>query len=745
MNHAKRRLVLAVVLLLSVSIGTPPEALAAKKTPPRKSKAATVKKAAPRVGWPETRRVAVADTIHGVPVGDPYRWLEDADDSEVREWMRAQDEFARARLTPLPARDKLKERFREVLYIESISPPSHKGKRYFYTRTHADKEKSIVYFRAGEESDEEVLLDPNEMSEGSNIALRGWFPSYDGRYVAYKLSKNNSDAAIMYVREVKAGEDLEGDVIEGAKYAQASWTPDAQGFYYTWLPTDPEIPIAQLPGWAEIRFHRLGDDPEDDEIIHPSLGDPTKFISADLSRDGRWLFLSIRHGWTRSNVYVKDLKSGKRMPEPPAAGGASSPTSEAGFRPLVVGQDALYEVLAWKGRFYIHTNEGAPRYRLFKVDAKRPERANWREVVAERAEAVLQKVQIIGNHLVLLYEKNAVNQIEVRTLAGEPVRRIGLPGLGSASAITGNPDEDNAYFRFASYTHMPQIYRTSIKSGETTLWETVEYPIDVSAMVTRQVWYESKDGTPVSMFLVHRKDMQRNGDNPLLLTGYGGFNASMTPNFAPAVAVWLEHGGIFAVPNLRGGSEYGEEWHRAGMLGRKQNVFDDFIAAAEYLVAEKYTRPERLAIRGGSNGGLLVGAAMTQRPDLFRAVVCGAPLLDMVRYHRFGSGKTWIEEYGSADDPKQFRFLLAYSPYQRVRAGTAYPALLMLSPDSDDRVDPMHARKFVAIVQWAQAGERPVWLRVEKQAGHGGADLVRQKVEEEADSYAFLFDQLGMN
>lgn len=344
----------------------------------------------------------------------------------------------------------------------------------------------------------------------------------------------------------------------------------------------------------------------------------------------------------------------------------------------------------------------------------------------------------------LSYTKDASSRLEVRTLEGKPVREVPLPGIGSTGGMVGNPDEDDAYFTFSSFTIPPEIRRTSVASGETTLWHRVKVPVDPSPYTVEQVWAPSKDGTKVSMFVVRRKDMPKDGSTPFLLTGYGGFNISMTPRFSAGLYPWLEAGGGYAVPNLRGGSEYGEEWHQAGMLHKKQNVFDDFIAAAEWLVANRYTKPERLAIRGGSNGGLLVGAALTQRPELFRAVVCSVPLLDMVRYHLFGSGRTWIPEYGSAEDEAQFRTLVAYSPYHRVRKGAAYPALLMMSADSDDRVDPMHARKMTALLQAANAGPHPQLLRIEKNAGHGGADMVKQAVESSADAYAFLMNELGM-
>jgi prolyl oligopeptidase len=353
-------------------------------------------------------------------------------------------------------------------------------------------------------------------------------------------------------------------------------------------------------------------------------------------------------------------------------------------------------------------------------------------------------VRIVGNHLVLAYLANAHSEVQIATLDGKPVRKMDLPGLGTAGGMVGREDEDDAYYSFNSFVQTPQIFRTSVKTGKTVLWEEIKYPVDMSPYLTEQVWYPSKDGTKVSMFVTHRKDMAKSGDNPTLLTGYGGFNLAKTPGFAALYAVFLEHGGVIAMPNLRGGGEYGEEWHRAGARQHKQNVFDDFNAAADFLVAEKFTRPERLAIYGGSNGGLLVGAAMTQRPDLYRAVVCAVPLLDMVRYHLFGSGRTWIEEYGSSEDAELFKAIYAYSPYHRVKAGTPYPALLMLSADSDDRVDPMHARKFVAAIQHATTSKLPVLLRVEKNAGHGGADLRRQKVEESADAVSFLMQQLGM-
>jgi prolyl oligopeptidase len=696
--------------------------------------------------FPATRRGDDADVLHGVTVADPYRWLEDASNPDVQAWMAQQDGLARAALAKLPARDALARRFRELYYIDSFGVPEHKGKRWFFTRKHADKEKGVSYYRDARDGADHVLVDPNTLSEDGSVTLRGLSPSDDGRYVAYRLSRNNADSAILHVRDLATGKDLP-DTIDDARYAAASWTPDSKGFYYTWIPKDASIPRADLPGYQEIRYHALGTDSTKDPVLVPALHDATKFLGVDLSFDGRWLFVTVSHGWRSTDVWYKDLKArpgdAKRRPQVVPDEGA--PFAAAGFAPLVVGQDHHYAVTAWKDVFYIATDEGAPRFRLFSVAGTQPARARWKEILPERADATLGNVQVVGGRLALAWTRNAHSELEIRGLDGRPVRTIELPGLGATTAIVGRPDEDELYFDFSSYLGPTQVFSASVKSGKTTLWQAAKVPLDASKIVVEQVWYPSKDGTRVSMFLIHQKDWQKTGANPTYLWGYGGFDVNITPGWNPAMAVFVEHGGVVAVTNLRGGGEYGEDWHKAGMLERKQNVFDDFIGAAEYLIAEKITQPAKLAIEGRSNGGLLVGATMTQRPELFKAVVCGVPLLDMIRYHLFGSGKTWAEEYGTSADEKLFPAILAYSPYQNVKAGTRYPALLMLSVDSDDRVDPLHARKFVAAIQWATASDAPVLLRIEKNAGHTGADLNAQAVENRADTFAFLFDQLGMN
>jgi prolyl oligopeptidase len=672
---------------------------------------------------PATRRDSVTDDLHGVTVPDPYRWLEDVDSDEVQVWMKDQNAYARARLEDYPDRDALRARLRSLLYLDSISPPSRRGERLFYGRRHHDKEKSVYYVRDHEGAPERVLLDPNTMSDDGSVSVQGWVPSWDGSLVAYRKSVNSADTATLYVRDVTTGKDLP-DVIEGARYASPQWTPDAKGFYYTALPTDPSIPPSELPGYAEIRFHRMGTDPAKDELIYPALHDPKTFLGVQLSRDGRYLLVSISRGFDSRDIYFKDLSQDAKT-----------------WTPLTENTKFRSHVDVHEGTFYVTSNDGAPRFRVFAVDPAQPQREAWRELVPEST-ATLESASIVGGKLTLDYLENATSKVEIRELDGSGAQTLELPGLGTTSGLLGRPEDDEAYYYFSSYTSTPRIYKRSMKTGKSELWYEVKIPVDTSSFEVDQVWYASKDGTEIPMFIVHRKDVMLDGTNPTMLTGYGGFSVSLTPSFSAGATLWLERGGVWAVPNLRGGGEFGEEWHEAGKGANKQNVFDDFIGAAEYLIEHRYTSPERLAIRGGSNGGLLVGAAMTQRPDLFAAVVCEVPLLDMIRYHLFGAGKTWISEYGSAEDPAQFRTLWGYSPYHKVDPSVAYPALLMNSADSDDRVDPMHARKFVAAVQ-ASATESPVLLRIEKNAGHGGADLIKQAVESGVDVYSFLLAELG--
>ena len=681
------------------------------------------------LSYPATRRVSADETRFGVTVSDPYRWLEDGASPEVQAWVSAQDKLTREVLARLPGRDALRERLSALAYLEWVSPPLKRGGRAFFTRKLATREKRAVYYREGERGEERVLLDPETMSKDGNVGLGVWKPSYDGKLVAYVVRPNNADAGVLHVRDVATGKDSAIDVIGGAKYANPSFTPKGDGFYYVALPTNTntKIPFAELPGHSEVKFHKIGTDPATDAVVFPKNNNPETELEAHLSRDGRWLIVTVIHAANTPELHIRDM----RKPNSP-------------WVALVKGLEGTMSAVAWKDQIYLRTTDGASRGRVFRVDPAKPAREAWKEIVPEAKDAVLEQMSIVGGHLVLMYLRSATSEIEIRSLEGKKIRAIEFPAPGSSWGVFGEPDDDTAYYNHTSFTAPGSIYQTSIKSGESKLWYAVKAPVDPAPYSVEQVWYPSKDNTNVSMFVVRRKDAPKDGSTPFLLTGYGGFNVSMTPSFDPSLYVWLEAGGGVAMPNLRGGGEYGEAWHQGGMLTRKQSTFDDFIAAAEHLIKSGDTRPERLAIEGGSNGGLLVAAAMTQRPDLFRVVLCAVPVIDMIRFPLYGDGKTWIAEYGSPDKEDHFKALFAYSPYHRVKAGTAYPSVLMLSSDADDRVPPLHAWKLTAALQHASPSGRPILMRVEKHAGHGGADQVKSHVERYADTLAFALHEMGV-
>jgi prolyl oligopeptidase len=681
--------------------------------------------------YPPTRTVHASDIHFGVTVPDPYRWLEDGKSTEVQAWLAAQNKLTRSYLDALPGRDALEKRYAQLLRIDTISAPSRAGDRYFYMKRKAQQEKSVLFWRpVNDPKDEHVLIDPNQFVKTNNASLGATSPTLDGKLLAYSLRPNNADEATLYVMDVETGKDLPGEVIEGAKYADPSWMPDGSGFVYTYLPpADPAHP-EDRPGLAVVRYHKLGTDPKHDPVIHEKTGDATKFIGAGISRDGKWIFFEQQNGWTRNDLYYQPLHG--------------QPTADLAdnWKPIVVGKDFLYSLTAWQGQAYILTNEDAPRFRLFKVGLDNPSRSKWREIVPESPWAVLQGADIVGNHLVLDYLKNVTSLIDICDLEGKLVRHLDLPGIGTVGA-EGDPEHDELFFDFVNFTQPPEIFQTSVTNPTTTLWAKLNIPVDPTPYTVEQKFFKSKDGTQIPMFIVHRKDILLDGSTPFLIYGYGGFGLSMTPSFSGGIYCWLEAGGGFALVNLRGGGEFGEQWHQDGMLLKKQNVFDDCIAGAEYLVKEGYTKPEHLAVRGGSNGGLLAGAMIVQRPDLFRAVICEVPLLDMIRFDQFSSGKTWVSEYGSPDDPDQFKALYAYSPYHHVNKGTAYPSVLFCTATNDDRVDPMHARKMAAALQAATSSANPILLRVESQSGHGGGDQVQKTLEMGTDIWSFLIHELN--
>jgi prolyl oligopeptidase len=682
--------------------------------------------------YPPTRKVEAYDIHFGVKVPDPYRWLEDGQSPEVQAWLAAQNKLARSYLNALPGRAALAKRFAQLFRIDTLSAPSRAGYRYFYMRQNAKQEKAVLYWRSATDPQgpEHVLIDPNPFIATNNASLGTVSPSLDGRLLAYSLRPNNADEATLYIKDVESGKDLPGEVIDGAKYAEPSWLPDGSGFVYTYLPPVDPARAADRPGLAVVRYHKLGTDPKLDPVIHEKTGDPTKFIGADVSRDGKWIFFEQENGGNRNDLYYQPLKG--------------EPTADLAetWKPIIVGKDFAYSIEAWQDQAYIVTNEDAPHYRVFKVGLDDPQRSKWHEIIPESPTLVIQDVSVVGDRLVLQGLENILSRIRILDLDGKLIRDLKLPGIGTAGA-GGDPDHPELFYEFGNFTQPPEIFQANVNDEAQTLWAKINFPVDPSPYAVEQKFFASKDGTQIPMFIVHRKDIVLDGSTPFMLYGYGGFDISMLPEFRAGYYPWLEAGGGFAIVNLRGGGEFGEKWHQDGMLLKKQNVFDDCIAAAEYLISAGYTRPERLAVRGGSNGGLLAGAMLTQRPDLFRVVVCEAPLLDMIRFPLYGGGKTWIPEYGSPDDPDQFKALYAYSPYHHVVPGTAYPSVLFCTPQNDDRVAPMHAFKMTAELQAATSSANPILLRLETQSGHGGGDQVSKSIEYGTDIWSFMIHELG--
>ena len=680
-------------------------------------------------GPPKVKVAPVEDTIHGHKIVDLYRYLEDANDPETREYVERELTYTRSVLDPLPGRNKINSRLSQLLPIGTVASPQMGGPYYFYTRREGNQNQPVLYVREGLRGADRVLVDVNKLSSDATVALDWWFASDDGKFVAYGTSPSGSEVSTLHVIESASGKLLP-DSIERTRAASVAWKPDNSGFFYTRYPKKGDVPEGQEVYNRHVFYHVLGDDPTHDRLIFGEGRDPEAWPSLVISDDGRWLLIDESHGWTKSELFLQDLAANT----PPVL--------------ITTGKDFLYGGDFFRGKLYITTNEDAPRFRAFVADVTNAKHENWKELIPQ-SDAVLTGAGITGGKLFTQYEHNASSELKLFSLEGKKLADIQLPAIGNVPTVGGRYDREDLFFGFESFTAPPSVYHYDLKQGKSELWAKVDAPsIDPSAFDVRQVWYTSKDGTKVPMFVVSKKGIELNGKNPTLLYGYGGFNVSLKPTFNRSMYLWIEHGGIYAVANLRGGSEFGEDWHRAGMLDRKQNVFDDFIAAAEYLIAQKWTDSDHLAIYGGSNGGLLMGAMITQRPDLFRAVVCAVPLLDMLRYQNFQIAKLWIPEYGSADDPKQFDWLYAYSPYHHVKAGIEYPAILFMTGDTDTRVDPMHAKKMAALMQAeAKNGaskDRPILLRIETKAGHGQGKPVTKQIEESTDMYSFLFWQLGI-
>ena len=686
----------------------------------------------PPFHYPPTRESSQVDDYHGTTVADPYRWLEDVDSEETRAWIAAQNAVTFAFLEGIPARERIRRRLTELWSYERYGVPTRKAGRWFYFRNDGLQNQSVLYRSDALEAPPAVLLDPNALSSDGTTALGVTAVSEDGRLLAYSVSESGSDWNEIRIREVLSGTDLP-DRLRWVKFSSVAWTHDAGGFFYSRYPV-PEggDPLLQLNRHHKLYYHRIGTPQEADVLVWERPDQPDWGVAAEVSEDGRYLVLSLWLGTDRRNrLHYVDL------------GDPAAPAITGPIVPLLDAFDAAYAFLGNDGPvFHILTDRDAPRRRVASLRVT--DQSPVLTPIVPEQEDTLESAHLAGDVLVASYLHHAHTRLRRFRLTGEELAPIELPALGSVAELSGERRDATVYFAFTSFLSPTAILSHDVATGDTAVWRAPALRFDASRYETRQVFVESRDGTRLPMFLTGRRDLPADGRAPVYLYGYGGFNVNLTPAFSPGVIAWLELGGIFAMPVLRGGGEYGEAWHRAGMLERKQNVFDDFCAAAEWLIAHRVTSPARLAIGGGSNGGLLVGAALTQRPELFGAALPAVGVLDMLRFHKFTIGWAWVPEYGSADDPAQFPTLLAYSPLHRLRPGTRYPATLITTADHDDRVVPGHSFKFAAALQAAQAGPAPVLLRVETKAGHGAGKPTAKLIEEQADRWAFLVRVLGL-
>ncbi|MGE5287698.1 MAG: prolyl oligopeptidase family serine peptidase [Micromonosporaceae bacterium] len=685
--------------------------------------------------YPNTRRLTQTETIHGHQVSDPYRWLEDAASEETKAWLAAQDDLFASQAGTWQGRDVLAARIRELLGAGYVSPPVWRADRQFFMRRTAEQEHAVL-LAADQESGERTLLDPMAIDASGSTTLDSWQPDKEGRLLAYQLSEGGNEESVLRVMDVASGQIVDGP-IDRCRYSPVAWLPGGKAFYYVRrLPADT-VPPGEDQYHRRVYLHQLGTPPGQDVMVFGADMEKTNYYGVSVSHDGHWLMVTASRGTApRNDLWLADLT-------------ACDPATPE----LVVvqeGLDAQTSAYAGRdGRLYMFTDYGAPRGKLAVADPADPRPGSWRDLISEDPEAVLGGYGILDGPeldrpvLLARWTRHAISEITVHDLAsGERTGAVPLPGLGSASGISEHPDGGHeAWFSYTDHVTPTSVHRYDAVTGQTTLWARPPGTVAVPPAQTRQLSYESADGTEVRMTVTFRADLPN--PRPTILYGYGGFGLSLTPGYSASTLAWVEAGGVYAVAGLRGGGEEGEDWHRAGMLDRKQNVFDDFHAAAGKLIAEGWTTREQLAVSGGSNGGLLVGAAITQRPEMFAAALCSAPLLDMVRYERFGLGQTWNVEYGSAGEPGQLGWLLSYSPYHHVREGTSYPATLFTVFDSDTRVDPMHARKMCAALQHATASDRPILLRREAEVGHG-ARAVSRAVAVAAESLAFLAHFTGL-
>ncbi|NOX60252.1 MAG: S9 family peptidase, partial [Planctomycetes bacterium] len=664
------------------------------------------------------------DVYHGVKVPDPYRWLEDPDAPESRKWIEAENKLTFAYLDGIPQRDKIRKRLTELWNFERYSTPVKIGGRYFFFKNDGLQNHSVAYTTRDLSQEPKILLDPNTFSKDGTVALSGWSVTQDGKHLAYSISEGGSDWVEWHVRDIETGKNLP-DVIKWSKFSGASWTKDGAGFYYSrYDEPSSDSALRSLNEFNKLYFHQLGTKQAADKLVYERKDQKDWGFSGDVTEDGKYLIITVSKGTERKNrLYYKDLS-----------------VADAPVVKLIDVLDAQYGFIDNDGPvFWFQTDLDAPRSRIIAIDIRKADRANWKEIVPETKET-LRGTSLVNNTFIATYLKDAHSQVRLYDIKGKPVGEIALPGIGSAGGFGGKRSDTETFYSFSGYNMPNTVYRYDFKTNTSSIYRKPKVDFDRTQYETKQVFYNSKDGTRVPMFITHKKGTTLNGNNPVLLYGYGGFNIAITPGFSVTNLVWMEMGGVYAVANIRGGGEYGREWHQAGTKLTKQNVFDDFIAAGEWLIANKYTNPKKLAIAGGSNGGLLVGACITQRPDLFGAALPAVGVMDMLRFKDFTIGWAWTSDYGSADNEDEFKALYAYSPVHNVKAGTSYPATMITTGDHDDRVVPAHSFKFAAAIQAAQSGEAPTLIRIETRAGHGAGKPT--KIEESADKLSFLVHEL---
>jgi prolyl oligopeptidase len=678
--------------------------------------------------YPAAKMVDQYDDHFDQRIFDPYRWMEDLDSPELARWVAGQNALLQDYLADVPGRERIKARLTELWNYERYGVPQVRSGRYFYTRNDGLQNQAPVYWQAALDGEPKLLLDPNTLSGDGTVSLADWQASDDGMRLAYALSDGGSDWRTIKVRDVDSGEDL-GDEIRWAKFTSIAWLRDGSGFYYSrYDAPQGENELKAVNKFQKLFFHRIGTSQDQDVLVYERADQPDWGFQAEVSDDGQYLVVSVSKGTDERNLlFVKDL----RQPD-------------AAVREVVSEFTAAYDFIgAADGKLYVRTDDGAERYRIVAIDPTKPAKTVWREVVPEAA-ATLVSANVVGGQIVANRLRDAASEVSAYDLKGKRLRTIDMPGIGTATGFGGSATATESFFAFASFTAPGSILRYEPKSGRVSAFREPKVPFDRGAFETRQVFYPSKDGTKIPMFITARRGVALDGNNPTLLYGYGGFNIPVTPAFSANTIAWLEMGGVYASANLRGGGEYGRAWHEAGMKTRKQNVFDDFAAAAEYLIAQQWTQPKRLAISGRSNGGLLVGATMLQRPELFGAALPAVGVLDMLRFREFTIGWAWESDYGTVKDPTEFKALLAYSPLHNIRPNVEYPATLVTTADRDDRVFPAHSFKFAAALQAAYKGDRPMMIRVETRAGHGAGKPTAKIIEERADEYAFLVKTLGI-